>query len=242
MTAPTPVPKFSVITVVRNGEATLRQTIESVLSQADPSIEYLIVDGASDDGTLAIIQEYGDKITWISERDNGIYDAMNKGLLLARGDWSIFLGADDQFLIPLKDIESSMTDRSAVYYGNVMLESSGAIYEGKFSKFKLMQKNICHQAIFYPRHIYSSKRYSTSVGMLADYEYNIEVWGSGTKFKYLDFVITRFNDMGASASMGRSFETAKLLAIKRSFGMPFYVYKRIRGALRKSVSKFANLR
>lgn len=87
---------FTIITVSYNNEATLTDTIQSVLSQSYPHIEYLVVDGASTDGTKAILERYENKISrWISESDQGIYDAMNKGLKMATGDFVGFLNADD---------------------------------------------------------------------------------------------------------------------------------------------------
>jgi len=88
-------PKISVITVVRNCAATLGRTIESVIWQLGDDAEYVIVDGASTDGTIGVIKAYEDRLAhWVSEPDRGIYDAMNKALALARGEWVIFLGAD----------------------------------------------------------------------------------------------------------------------------------------------------
>jgi glycosyltransferase involved in cell wall biosynthesis len=88
--------KISIITITYNSEKTLDDTIKSVLSQTYKNIEYIIVDGASTDGTIKIVTSYGDKITkFISESDNGIYDAMNKGLKLASGDIVGILNSDD---------------------------------------------------------------------------------------------------------------------------------------------------
>lgn len=92
-------PLVSVITVVRNGDATIRACIESVLAQTYPLVEHVIVDGVSSDCTLAILNEYGDRIgPWISEPDTGIYNALNKGVRLARGKYYIPLGCDDVLL------------------------------------------------------------------------------------------------------------------------------------------------
>lgn len=88
--------KISIITVVYNGATTIEQTIQSILSQTHKDIEYIIVDGASKDGTLAVIEKYKDRISkFISEPDRGIYDAMNKGIKLATGDVIGMLNADD---------------------------------------------------------------------------------------------------------------------------------------------------
>lgn len=234
-----PCPKFSVITVVRNGEASLSRAIDSVLDQNNREVEYIIVDGNSTDRTVEIIQRYADRIRWISEPDQGIYDAMNKGLKMARGDWALFLGADDELIASLSALGKAMIDTKAVYYGNVVHTSTGDVYDGKFWKYKITRKNICHQAIFYPRHVYTKKNYSTTSGILADWEYNIEVWGKMADFKFLDVIVSRFNDTGVSAGMGASFEAAKLGAIKRSFGQHYYLLKRASSAVKRAFGRIA---
>lgn len=89
-------PLISIITVVFNGEKYLEETIQSVINQTYDNVEYIIIDGGSSDRTLDIIKKYENKIDyWISERDNGIYDAMNKGIRVSSGEWVSFLGADD---------------------------------------------------------------------------------------------------------------------------------------------------
>lgn len=91
-------PTFSIITVTYNAEAVLEDTIQSVISQTYHRVEYIIVDGASKDGTLSIINKYKDRITKIiSEPDKGLYDAMNKGIQMATGDYLCFLNAGDSF-------------------------------------------------------------------------------------------------------------------------------------------------
>lgn len=93
-----PTPKFSVITVTYNAEKVLEDTIQSVIAQTYHRIEYIIVDGASKDGTLSIIDKYRQRIhTVVSEPDKGLYDAMNKGIALATGDYLCFLNAGDCF-------------------------------------------------------------------------------------------------------------------------------------------------
>jgi len=93
-----PTPKISVITVCRNSAATIERTIKSVLSQTYPGIEYIIIDGGSTDGTLAIIECYRAHIhTLISEPDSGVYEAMNKGIARASGEWVHLLNSDDYY-------------------------------------------------------------------------------------------------------------------------------------------------
>ncbi|WP_348653120.1 glycosyltransferase family 2 protein, partial [uncultured Sulfurimonas sp.] len=91
--------KISIITVVWNNKETIKDAIDSVLSQTYENIEYIIVDGASTDGTVDIVQSYGDKISkFISEKDKGLYDAMNKGIGLATGDIVGILNSDDFYI------------------------------------------------------------------------------------------------------------------------------------------------
>jgi glycosyltransferase involved in cell wall biosynthesis len=93
------VPLVTVITAVFNGASTIKDCIESVLRQDYPFIEHIIIDGGSTDGTIDVLREYEDRIAlWISEPDRGVYDAWNKGLHLAHGEWIAFLGTDDEYL------------------------------------------------------------------------------------------------------------------------------------------------
>ena len=92
-------PKFSIITVVYNNVRDIEHTLKSVVNQSYDHIEYIVIDGQSTDGTLEIIQKYRDKITvLLSEKDKGIYDAMNKGLALATGDYVLFLNSGDELI------------------------------------------------------------------------------------------------------------------------------------------------
>jgi glycosyltransferase involved in cell wall biosynthesis len=87
--------KISIVTAAYNSAATIRDTIESVLSQDYPNIEYVVADGGSKDGTVEILKSYGDKIKWVSEKDSGIFEAMSKGVKMATGDVVGIVGSDD---------------------------------------------------------------------------------------------------------------------------------------------------
>jgi glycosyltransferase involved in cell wall biosynthesis len=102
-----------VVTVVYNGEAFLEQTIQSVLHQSYKSLEYIVIDGASTDGSLDIVRRYSDSIEyWVSEPDSGIAEAMNKGIRVARGDYVLFIHADD-YLLNEQAIEMALSTMSA---------------------------------------------------------------------------------------------------------------------------------
>jgi glycosyltransferase involved in cell wall biosynthesis len=229
-------PRVTVATVVFNGAAVLEHAITSVLQWQHDLVEYVVVDGGSKDGTVALLERYDDQIdSWISEPDRGIYDAMNKALKMARGEWVIFLGADDVLLPDFDAAVRHLTDPRAVYYGNVQIEATGAISGGRFSRYRLMQENICHQALFYPREVYQSKPYDIQAGLLADHKYNIELWGSGTRFVHLPMTVSRYNNAGASSGNQHYFDAIKLVAIRTHFGIFYYVLKLARTALVKLI-------
>jgi glycosyltransferase involved in cell wall biosynthesis len=227
-----PQPIISVATVVRNGASTLRRAIESVVGAEHPAVEYIVIDGGSTDGTIEILREYDSAIAfWSSEPDRGIYDAMNKAAARATGKWLFFLGADDEIRIDFDSLISLLAKADAVYYGNVELQRNSEVQGETFSAWKLMQRNICHQAILYPRSVYANHSYSLTAGVLADHQYNIEVWGAATAFIYINVTIARFNDEGASAGNVAYFEPLKLAAIRRHFGLHYYLAKRVRNTL-----------
>ncbi len=121
-------PTISVITVVYNGESTIEATIKSVAAQSYKNIEYIIVDGASTDSTVRVINKYAGVVSnWISEADSGIYDAMNKGINLATGDYLWFMNSGDEIAdnTTLENAISSM-ENADVYYGEtVMIDDVG---------------------------------------------------------------------------------------------------------------------
>ena len=156
-------PRFSVITVCFNAEETLEDTIQSVIAQTYHHVEYIVVDGASKDRTLSIINRYRDRIaTVVSEPDKGLYDAMNKGLRLATGDYVCFLNAGDSFHEDdtLQQMVHTLRERSElpdVLYGETALVNA----EGHFVRMRRLQAPehltwrsfrqgmlVCHQAFF----------------------------------------------------------------------------------------------
>lgn len=229
-------PLITVVTVVFNGQIALEETILSVINQKYENIEYIIIDGGSSDGTLDIIKKYDSKIDyWISEKDSGIYDAMNKAITIASGDWLIFIGSDDELIISIDSLVNKMIDHKSVYYGDVILKKTKLVSGGKFNKYKIMQRNICHQAIFYPRYVYFSNFYDVNVGMLADYKYNLMLFGRDINFKYVPVTISCFNEEGLSSGDQTYFIPLGLAIIKNSFGIFYYRLKIIRSFVAKVV-------
>lgn len=182
-----PTPKFSVITVCYNAEATLEDTIQSVISQTYHHVEYIIVDGASKDRTMDIVNRYRERISVVvSEPDKGLYDAMNKGIRLATGDYLCFLNAGDSFHEDdtLQQMVHSIhgTRLPDVLYGETELVD----HEGHFLRMRRLQAPehltwksfrqgmlVCHQAFFARRDLVMP--YDLRYRFSADFDWCIKI-------------------------------------------------------------------
>lgn len=157
-------PLISIITVVFNGEKLLEETIQSVINQTYDNVEYIIIDGSSTDGTLDIIKKYEERIDyWVSERDAGIYDAMNKGIDVASGDGLIFLNAGDYFVG-----EVLSKDVVAPCFLNVKYKNFfDKLVDVKIKSYKNGLPN-CHQGIVFKN---KKIKYDTSYKIASDYDF-----------------------------------------------------------------------
>lgn len=175
-------PTLSVITVVYNNARDIERTIRSVVGQTYPHIEYLVVDGGSTDGTVAVIKQYSDRISqWVSEPDKGIYDAMNKGLAMATGDYVLFMNSGDEIYAPDTVARIFATEPGAdIYYGETELfddnwESLGLRRHHIPERFSWRSfrygMNVSHQAIYIRRSIVG--RYDTQYQLSADIDWVI---------------------------------------------------------------------
>lgn len=204
--------RVSIITICYNSEATIRETITSVLSQSYSDIEYIIVDGKSKDGTCDIVRSFGDKISiFVSEPDKGIYDAMNKGVNLATGDVIGILNSDDFYADAnvISDIVSTFksTGAQGVYADLVYVDreninkvtrtwKSGNYEEGKF----LYGWMPPHPTFFVKRKVYEAYgHYTTELRSSSDYEFMLRViHKEKISIGYLPRVITKMRVGGQS--------------------------------------------
>lgn len=200
----------SIITVVFNDVINIEKTITSVINQTYKNIEYIIVDGGSTDGTVDVIKKYEQYIAcWISEPDKGIYDAMNKGIGIATGDFINFMNSGDTFYKP-NTIEQlfSVADISAgVIYGdtNVLMDIGDFIKLGK----PVTSKNympFCHQAVFVLTAIAKKLNFETSYKICADREFFFRIHKYGNvKYCYCSVVICNYEgESGVSSSKDRT--------------------------------------
>jgi glycosyltransferase involved in cell wall biosynthesis len=208
MTRDSSLPRISVITVVRNGARTLRDCIGSLAKQQYGNLEYLVIDGESTDGTLEIVRAFPGTVTrFLSEPDGGTYDAMNKGTRMATGDFVLFLGADDQLLADLRETAPLLRDPRTVYYGDAFWPGRNRRYDGRFGTAKLALRNICQQAMFYPRAVFEKYAFDTRYRFQADWEFNMRCFSDPElRFEYLPLLVSRYNDLDGSSTRHRDLD------------------------------------
>jgi len=159
-------PLITIVTVVYNGAACIEETILSVLSQAYDNIEYLIIDGASTDDTIKIIQKYQNAVDYyFSEPDKGLYDAMNKGAMLSFGEWVNFMNAGDRLLLLDTTSLFKRLATTTCYYFD---ERYSKIIRRPLSKLFLCRNTPCHQAVFYKKEEFLL--YKLDYPVIADFE------------------------------------------------------------------------
>lgn len=225
-------PLISIITVCYNSNETIEETIKSVINQTYNNIEYIIIDGDSLDNTLEIVGKYSSYINLLSEPDKGIYDAMNKSLQIAKGDWLYFLGADDKLFNNeiIEEMVSQFCDKKTIYYGNALFKISKLNYVIKPNKWSLCYRNISHQTLFYPREVYQKFEYKLDYPIFADHIYNIKLFKQGYKFVHIEKTVVLYNDAGKSSFVydQQYYDDLPKIVLK-DFGIEYglYVFARI---------------
>ncbi len=198
--------KISVVTVCFNAVDLIEGTIRSVVEQTYPDVEYIVIDGKSTDGTLDIIKRYSDGISYfVSEKDKGIYDAMNKGIAAATGDYIIFMNAGDKFT------DKDVLGKVAPYLGKHTVVSGHwrrCYSNGKIKTAAPKELNslkvempICHQATFIWLDYHKKNPFDTSFRLSADYNFFYNAWKNNKTFSYIDIDIVDFLEAeGASTN------------------------------------------
>jgi putative colanic acid biosynthesis glycosyltransferase len=177
---------LSVIVVCKNPGRALQAALESVWNQRDVSVDLVVVDGSSTDGSREWLDGQRTRIsTLISESDTGVYDAMNKGIAAAKGEWIFFLGSDDRLandsvlssaLIEMKHTKACVLAGEAVY-------ADGRIYRLRPQAHPIVRNFVHHQAAFYHRTSFEKNgNFDTSLALLADYDLNVRLWRNRVSF------------------------------------------------------------
>ncbi len=243
---------ISIITVTYNAVDFIEETIKSVINQTYKNIEFIVIDGGSVDGTLDIIKKYENQISyWISEPDKGIYDAMNKGINYAHGEWLNFLNAGDSFVDSsvLEKIFVSGDDVATLIYGDIitieendgekkphyaiMLENDKSIRTGM---------NVCHQAIFYHKSII--ELYDTDLRLKSEWKHLIQITRSPSfEPKKLNFPIVYYRKGGLGAKQLKLNQKEYREVFLEEYGrieyikyIPFFIYMSTRRILKNLLS------
>lgn len=196
-------PLISIITVVYNGEKYIERTIQNILNQDYLNIQYIIIDGGSRDGTLDIIKKYEKRIYYIvSEKDCGIYDAMNKGIKIATGDWINFMNAGDIFYnkYTVSNIVKTIDIDVDLIYGDIEIEYPNFSRFQKAGNLKNLWKGMqfSHQSIFTKTSLLKRREFNLLYKITADFDCVYYLWKNSYKFKYIPIVIGIVDSGGLS--------------------------------------------
>ncbi|WP_158559361.1 glycosyltransferase family 2 protein [Deminuibacter soli] len=203
-------PLITIITPVYNAASLIVSCIEKLQQQSSVDFEHLVVDGLSNDNTVELVRDCQQRyanLRLVSEKDQGVYDAMNKGIQHANGQWLFFLGADDYLYSTdvLEKIGTHLQQAGSdvqLLYGNVYYEAYSRLYDGMFDHEKILKRNVCHQAVFYRATVFAALgNYSLLYPSEADYEFNLRCWLSGrVKQIYVPLTIAWYAQGGLSGA------------------------------------------
>jgi glycosyltransferase involved in cell wall biosynthesis len=222
-------PLISIITVVYNGEKYLEETIKSVINQTYTNIEYIIIDGDSTDGTVDIIKKYEDKIDyWISEKDDGIYDAMNKGIDVVSGNFINFMNAGDKFYNNniLKSVFENDSYKDIDFiYGNLEINHIDFKKIKKTLSLTNLWKGMqfSHQSVFINSDFHRLNKYNLKYKIASDFNLFYNAYTDSYKFFYIDKIIS-------TTLVGGLSDTSHLEVLKENFKIAynnkfkFYIY------------------
>lgn len=214
-------PLVSIITVVFNGQSHLEQTIQSVLSQTYDNKEYIIIDGGSSDGTLGIIKQYDEYLDyWMSEPDEGISDAFNKGLAAMTGEWALFLNSADTYL------HADALQQLSNYFSEAKIVTGFAKYGRTTIPYRALNNSdpiraratLSHQASVVHHSVFKEYGgFDTSFTMRMDYDFWLRVLPQ-VRFKFINEVFINYAAGGASNRNTKRFYLEEMRANKQNLG------------------------
>lgn len=196
--------KLSVITINYNNAKGLQKTIESVINQTCDDFEYIIIDGGSDDNSLEIIKKYEKHITyWVSEKDDGIYNAMNKGIKQAKGEYCLFLNSGD-YLFNNLVLQSTIGQgfNEDIVFGNINTEKGIVNFPNILTILTFLNGTICHQAIFHKTDLFKKySLYDEKLTIVADWEFLFKtIIIHNCSYRHINQVICYYDITGISSN------------------------------------------
>jgi putative colanic acid biosynthesis glycosyltransferase len=230
----------SIIIPVYNAERTLKRALHSAINQTYPFKEIIVIDGASTDRSLAIIHEFESQLAFtVSEKDSGVYSAINKGIDHAKGDWLFILGADDAFENDdvLQNIMSARLPESKLIYGDVKNENVShrlvpALHKSSFGTELKWRNSLHQQGAFYHRSVFEQFRFDEQLKVLADYDFHLKLWKEHIPIQHIDLVIAKCEAGGLSKQFNwalyqeeLSIKKGRLSSLSYLFNLPLAVIK-----------------
>lgn len=225
-------PLISVITIVLNGKQFVEKTINSVLNQDYDNVEYIVIDGGSTDGTLDIIKQYKDKIDYfVSEPDRGIYDAMNKGIDVATGDWINFMNSSDCFFsnLILSDVFVNKQYQADILYGNhqvIYFHKTKLARTGNLKKL-WQGPQFSHQSAFVRTNIHKANKFNITNKISSDFEFFYQAYNRELAFQYLAMSVANVSACGISDRQRVDSIVEHWKVVKKNNKVNFYYIRRI---------------
>ena len=213
--------RFSILTINFNNKDGLSRTIKSVTSQFFKDFEYIIIDGGSTDGSVDVIKENSKDINyWVSEKDKGVYNAMNKGIAQAKGDYLIFMNSGDCFHAP--DVLSSVADYQEDIICGKVLKGDATIPSGHYkptiSLVDLMRGSLPHQAMFIKRELMLKHPYDENYKILSDWKFCIEALVfDNCSFRNIDVIVADYDTSGISTNSNGLLPKEREIILKELF-------------------------
>lgn len=221
-------PTVTIITVSYNAALTIENTILSVINQTYSNVEYIVIDGGSTDGTIDVIKKYENRISyWISESDEGVYDAMNKGIKMAHGEWVNFMNCGDTFYneTVLEVLFKYPVNCKYVFlFGNtefITRTSHCIVKYGDMYLHKYMPA--CHQSIFCRRVELEKKPFDTTYKIAADLNFFYCLKKEGREGKYIDITVSIYNAIDGISGNNEIRTLKEILKITSPFKISYYV-------------------
>ncbi len=215
--------KLSIVTINYNNLSGLQKTIDSVFQQSFKDYEWIIIDGGSTDGGKELLEKNQNHFAyWCSEPDKGIYNAINKGLSHAAGDYIQFLNSGD-WLYDSTSLEKAFAQidgKYDIYYGDMVQVNDGGklnpiTYPDELGFLFFPYNNICHQATFYKRSLFDNNPYDESFCIVSDWAMNLKLLFGGATFKHIDQFIVYYDNQGKSSAADQKHHIERTTAFNK---------------------------
>ena len=215
-------PKISIIIPVLDNLEGLQKTIDSIKAQTFSDFEVWIIDGNSSIPIHTYLDTLEAPFFYLSEKDKGIYDAMNKGISLAKGEWLYFLGAGD--LLDNENVlgvvSKNLNSKLDILYGNIRYDTTKFI--SRFSSLLWIKNSLHHQSVFYNKKLFTKIKYEITYEVLADYDFNLDLYSKKIKAEKIDVMIANCDKEGVSKEYNLSLYKAELKLKRAHVNAAFY--------------------